>query len=122
MDTVLKAATRASGPLLRAFRRPRLLPRLLVSVYDNLRVNFQYSQERRETGGPMSEIQRRDFLTGAASVAAATTAMLAGAGKAGAGPPGTDDRPPEPIRGNQGATPLGPRNRAREAQGPDRLS
>ena len=65
----------------------------------------------------MSEIQRREFLTGAASVAAATTAMLAGAG-----PPGTDDKPPEPIRGNKGAMPLGPRNRAREAQGPDRLS
>ena len=69
----------------------------------------------------MSEIQRRDFLTGAAAVAAATTAMLAGAGQAEAGPPATGDDPPEPIRGNQGATILGPRNPAREAQSPDRV-
>ena len=52
----------------------------------------------------MSEIQRREFLTGAAAVAAATTAILAGSGQAEAGPPETGDNPPEPIRGNQGAT------------------
>ena len=56
----------------------------------------------------MSEIQRRDFLTGAAAVAAATTAILAGTGQAEAGPPATGDNPPEPIRGNEGATILGP--------------
>jgi hypothetical protein len=39
----------------------------------------------------MSKIQRRDFLTGAAVVAAATTAMLAGAGHAEAEPPVTGD-------------------------------
>ena len=61
----------------------------------------------------MSEIERRDFLTGAA---AATTALLNGTGPAEAG-----DRPPEPIRGNQGATILGPTNPAREAQSVDRL-
>jgi oxalate decarboxylase len=68
----------------------------------------------------MSEIQRRDFLTGAAA-AAATTAILAGAGRAQAGPSSIGDNPPEPIRGDLGAVPLGPRNPAREAQSPDRL-
>jgi oxalate decarboxylase len=64
----------------------------------------------------MSEIQRRDFLTGAAAVAAATTALLTETGLAEAG-----DRPPEPIRGTEGATILGPTNPAREAQSVDRL-
>jgi oxalate decarboxylase len=69
----------------------------------------------------MSEIQRRDFLTGAAAFAASTTAILAGNGQAEAGAPATGDDPPEPIRDNQGARLLGPRNPAREAQSPDRL-
>ena len=67
----------------------------------------------------MSETHRRDFLTGAA---AATTAILAGAGQAGAEPAADGDNPPEPVRGNLGAVPLGPRNPAREAQSPDRLN
>jgi oxalate decarboxylase len=66
----------------------------------------------------MSEIQRRDFLTGAA---ATTAALLAGAGRAEAAPPETGDKPPEPIRDNEGAAILGPTNPARQAQGPDRL-
>ena len=70
----------------------------------------------------MSEIQRRDFLTGAAAAAAATTAMLAGTGPAEAAQPASGgDNPPEPIRGNEGASILGPRNPDREAQSPDRL-
>ena len=66
----------------------------------------------------MPETHRRDFLTGAA---AATTAILAAAGQADAAP-AAGDNPPEPVRDNQGAVPLGPRNRAREAQSPDRLN
>ena len=69
----------------------------------------------------MSEIQRRDFLTGAAAAVAATTTILAGTGQGEAGPPATGDNPPEPIRGNLGARILGPTNPAREAQSPDRL-
>lgn len=69
----------------------------------------------------MSDIERRGFLKGAAAVAAATTAILGATGPAEAGLPATDDDQPEPVRGNQGATPLGPRNRAREAQSPDRI-
>jgi oxalate decarboxylase len=68
----------------------------------------------------MSELQRRDFLTGAAALAAATAAP-AGAGPAEAGPPEAGDGPPEPVRGHEGAPILGPRNPAREAQSPDRL-
>ena len=60
----------------------------------------------------MSEIQRRDFLTGAA--AATTAAILAGAGRAEVAPPETGDQPPEPIRGNEGAAILGPANPARQ--------
>jgi oxalate decarboxylase len=67
----------------------------------------------------MSEIQRRDFLTGTA--VAATTAMMAGAGGADAAPPETGDHPPEPVRGNEGAPILGPTNPARQAQSLDRL-
>ncbi len=67
----------------------------------------------------MSEIQRRNFLTGAA--AATTAAILAGAGRAEAAPPEAGDKPPEPIRGNEGAAIIGPTNPARQAQSPDRL-
>lgn len=69
----------------------------------------------------MTGIPRRDFLTEAAAMAAATTAMFAGAGSVTADPPVTSDKPVEPIRGNEGAAILGPRNPAREAQNPDRL-
>ena len=69
----------------------------------------------------MSEIQRRDFLTGAAAVAAATTAILAGAGQAEPGRLQAGDNPPEPIRGNEGATILGPTNPLAQAQSPDRI-
>src|SRR5260370_24655558 len=69
----------------------------------------------------MSGIQRRDFLTGAAAVSVATTAVLAGTGQAEAGPPATGDNPPEPIRGHEGARILGPTNPARDAQSPDRV-
>src|SRR5262245_1573381 len=67
----------------------------------------------------MSDLQRRDFLTGAAAMAAAQT--LTGAGPAQAGQPEPAEAPPEPVRGNQGAPILGPRNPAREAQSPDRV-
>jgi oxalate decarboxylase len=69
----------------------------------------------------MSDIQRREFLTGAAALAAATTAVLAGTGPVAAGESETSDKPLEPIRGDEGATILGPRNPAREAQSLDRL-
>ena len=69
----------------------------------------------------MSDPQRRDFLAGAAALAAAATASLTGPGTAEAGTPGPDAPPPEPVRGNEGAPILGPRNPAREAQSPDRL-
>jgi oxalate decarboxylase len=69
----------------------------------------------------MSEIERRDFLTGAAVVAAATTAALVGTGQAEAEEAKNDDKPPEPIRGKKGAPILGPRNPDREAQSLDRL-
>src|SRR5271157_1022410 len=64
----------------------------------------------------MSDLQRRDFLTGAAAFAAATTATLAGTKRAGA-----DDKQPEPVRGQKGASIIGPTNPAREAQNVDRL-
>ena len=69
----------------------------------------------------MSDPQRRDFLAGAASLAAATAAALTGAEPAGAGQPAPADPPLEPVRGTQGAPILGPRNPAREAQAVDRL-
>ncbi len=69
----------------------------------------------------MSEMQRRDFLTGAAAAAAATTAILAGTAPAEAAQAETGNTPPEPVRGNEGAPILGPRNPAREAQSVDRL-
>jgi oxalate decarboxylase len=65
----------------------------------------------------MSELQRRDFLTGAVALAAATTATLVGAGQASG-----DDEPPGPIRGDKGAPIIGPSNPSREAQSPDRLA
>ena len=68
----------------------------------------------------MSNPQRRDFLAGAAGLAAAA-ATLGGTEPAPAGEPEVGDKPPEPVRGNQGAPILGPRNPAREAQSPDRL-
>jgi oxalate decarboxylase len=68
----------------------------------------------------MSDPQRRDFLAGAAGLAAAA-ATLGGTGPAPAGEPEVGDKPPEPVRGNQGAPILGPRNPAREAQSPDLL-
>src|SRR5438874_1941338 len=69
----------------------------------------------------MSDLQRRDFLTGAAALAAAATATLTGTGQVEARQPETGDKPPEPIRGNEGASILGPKNPAREAQSVDRL-
>ncbi len=64
----------------------------------------------------MSSLLRRDFLTRAAAFAAATTATLAGTRRAGA-----DDKPPQPIRGKEGAPIIGPTNPARAAQSRDRL-
>jgi oxalate decarboxylase len=61
----------------------------------------------------MSELNRRDFVTGAA----ATTAALAGVGDASA-----DDNPTQAIRGEKGASIIGPTNPSREVQGPDRLA
>jgi oxalate decarboxylase len=66
-------------------------------------------------------MQHRDFLTGTTAVAAATTAILAGTVQAEAGPSETGDKPTEPIRGNEGAAIIGPKNPAREAQSLDRL-
>jgi oxalate decarboxylase len=63
----------------------------------------------------MSELQRREFLVGAAAVAA--TATLAEAGQAEG-----SDNPPRPIRGDRGASILGPSNPSREAQNRDRLA
>jgi oxalate decarboxylase len=65
----------------------------------------------------MSHFQRRDFLTGAAAFAAATTATLVGTRRAAA-----DEKPPQPIRGKAGAPIIGPTNPAREAQNVDRLA
>ncbi len=65
----------------------------------------------------MSNFERRDFLTGAAAFAAATTATLVGTRRAVA-----DDKPPQPIRGKEGAPIIGPTNPAREAQNLDRLA
>jgi oxalate decarboxylase len=64
----------------------------------------------------MSELKRREFLTEAAALAAASTAMLAGAGTA------AGDQPPQPVRGNKGAPILGPSNPSRQAQSPDRIN
>jgi oxalate decarboxylase len=65
----------------------------------------------------MSNLKRRDFLTGATAFATAATATLAGARPAEA-----DDKPALPIRGKEGAPIIGPSNRAREAQNRDRLA
>src|SRR5262249_12252770 len=84
-------------------------------------LGVELPREILEQGEPMSGIQRRDFLTGAAAAAAATATVMAVAGQAKAGPPETGARPPEPVRGNEGAPILGPRNPSREAQSPDRV-
>jgi oxalate decarboxylase len=65
----------------------------------------------------MSTFQRRDFLTRAAAFAAATTATLVEIRRAEA-----DDKPPQPIRGKEGAPTIGPTNPTREAQNRDRLA
>jgi hypothetical protein len=65
----------------------------------------------------MSDMQRREFLTGATGLAAAATAALAGAR-----PATGDDQPPQPVRGNKGAPIIGPSNPSRQAQSPDRVS
>ena len=65
----------------------------------------------------MSNFERRDFLTRAAAFAAATTATLVGTRRAVA-----DDKQPEPVRGQKGASIIGPTNPAREAQNPTGLS
>ncbi|MGC1717373.1 MAG: cupin domain-containing protein [Isosphaeraceae bacterium] len=65
----------------------------------------------------MSNFERRDFLTGAAAFAAATTATLVGTRRAV-----VDDKPPQPIRGKEGAPIIGPTNPTREAQNLDRLA
>jgi oxalate decarboxylase len=54
-------------------------------------------------------------------VAGATSAMLVGAGEAEAEKPETGDKPPEPVRGNEGAPIIGPSNPGRQAQAPDRI-
>ena len=64
----------------------------------------------------MSDVLRREFLTGAAAFAAAS-ATLAGTRSAAA-----DDKPPRPIRGDKGASIIGPTNPARESQNRDRLA
>ena len=64
----------------------------------------------------MSDMQRRDFLTGATGLVAAATATLA-ATRTAAG----DDQPPQPVRGNKGAPIIGPSNPSRQAQSPDRV-
>jgi mannose-6-phosphate isomerase-like protein (cupin superfamily) len=65
----------------------------------------------------MSDFQRRDFLTGAAALAAATSVTLVGSRRATA-----NDKPSQPIRGQKGAPIIGPTNPAHEAQNLDRLS
>jgi oxalate decarboxylase len=64
-----------------------------------------------------SELQRREFLTGAAAFATAATATLAGTGRASG-----DDKTPQPVRGDKGAPIIGPSNPSRQAQSPDRVS
>jgi hypothetical protein len=57
----------------------------------------------------MSDVQRREFLTGAAAFAAATATL------GGTRPAAADDKPPRPIRGDKGASIIGPTNPARES-------
>jgi hypothetical protein len=59
----------------------------------------------------MSHVQPREFLTGAAAFTSAATATLAGTRPAAA-----DDKPLQPIRGDKGASIIGPTNPARESQ------
>ena len=68
----------------------------------------------------MSNLPRRDFLIGAAA-AAATSATSASALPAEAVQPEQSGPLPEPVRGNEGARILGPKNPSREAQSVDRL-
>ncbi len=65
----------------------------------------------------MSELKRRQFLTGAAAFTTAATATLAGAGRASG-----DDQPPQPVRGAKGAPIIGPSNPSRQSQSPDRVN
>jgi oxalate decarboxylase len=65
----------------------------------------------------MSIFQRRDFLTRATAFAAGATAMLVRTRQAAA-----DDKPPQLVRGQKGASIIGPTNAAREAQNVDRLA
>jgi oxalate decarboxylase len=69
----------------------------------------------------MSDIQRREFLSGAAGFAAAATATLAGTARA-AGASVGDEPPPQPVRGDKGAPIIGPSNPSRQAQSPDRIN
>jgi oxalate decarboxylase len=64
-----------------------------------------------------TELQRREFLTGAAACAAAASATLAGSGHASG-----DDKTPQPVRGEKGAPIIGPSNPSRQAQSPDRVN
>jgi oxalate decarboxylase len=65
----------------------------------------------------MSDVQRREFLTGAAAIAAATAASLAVPARAGGvGPPA------QAVRGDKGGSIIGPTNPARESQNRDRLA
>ena len=54
----------------------------------------------------MSNFQRRDFLTGAAAFAAATTAALVGTRRAEAGDPSFMNNVPDPLLVGQGAADL----------------
>ncbi len=61
----------------------------------------------------MSSFQRRDFLTRATAFAAGATAMLVRTRQAGA-----DDKPPQPVRGQKGASIIGLDERC--SRGPER--
>jgi quercetin dioxygenase-like cupin family protein len=63
------------------------------------------------------EVSRRELLSGAAGALVATAAAGLGASVAGAG-----TGAPEPVRGNDGAPFLGPRNEPVERQNPDLVS
>jgi oxalate decarboxylase len=64
----------------------------------------------------MSDVHRREFLAGAAAVAATASATIGEPGRAVG-----DDKPPRPVRGEKGAPIIGPSNPSREAQSPDRI-
>jgi oxalate decarboxylase len=65
----------------------------------------------------MSDLQRRQFLAGAATFGAVSTTAFAQSGRTA-----TDDQSPRPIRGDKGASIIGPSNPARESQNRDRLA